>query len=213
MSAGEAVLWGDLAIAFAVYAVATASPGPATLAIMGSALAEGRARALALAGGVMAGSVAWGLAAAFGLAVVLHEIAWALVALKIAGGLYLLWLALRAARSALRPGPPPVPRRGRGPAFRIGLGIHLTNPKAVLSWAAIMAIGLPAEAGAAHLALLLGGCAGLGALIFGGYAVAFSAPPLARGYARARRAVEAALAVLFGAAGIRLIAGREAVAP
>ena len=49
------------------WAVAAASPGPATLAISVAAMGGGRAAGLAMAAGVVAGSASWGIAAALGL--------------------------------------------------------------------------------------------------------------------------------------------------
>jgi threonine/homoserine/homoserine lactone efflux protein len=55
-------------LAYTAFAIGVASPGPSVLAVMGTAMAQGRARALALASGVVCGSLFWGLCAAFGLA-------------------------------------------------------------------------------------------------------------------------------------------------
>lgn len=47
--------------------IAMLSPGPATLAIAGTAMSYGRRSALALALGISYGSLIWSVAAAFGL--------------------------------------------------------------------------------------------------------------------------------------------------
>lgn len=83
--------------------------------------------------------------------------------------------------------------------------MHLTNPKAILAWISIMAIGLTPD-GPPHATLtIIAGCALLGISIFGGYALVFSAPPVVRLYARCRRAIEGVLALVFAAAGLRLL--------
>ena len=51
-----------LTIALTAYAIGVASPGPSNMAIMATAMSQGRQYALALAAGVVCGSVAWGLA-------------------------------------------------------------------------------------------------------------------------------------------------------
>ena len=91
----------NLLLMYSVYLIGTASPGPSNMTIMAVALHQGRTPALSLALGVITGSIAWGLLAGFGLAAVLATLGNSLVALKIAGGLYLLWLAYGAGRSAL----------------------------------------------------------------------------------------------------------------
>ena len=96
-----------LLLAWSAYVLGTGSPGPSNLAIMATAMNEGRRSAVALAAGVVTGSWFWGLAAFFGLSALLATYSQALVVLKILGGLYLLWLGLRSARSAWSARPPP----------------------------------------------------------------------------------------------------------
>jgi len=65
---------------------------------MGTAMAQGRVRALALASGVVCGSLFWGLCAAFGLAALMARWSGALDVVKAIGGVYLLWMAWKAAQ-------------------------------------------------------------------------------------------------------------------
>lgn len=201
-----------LLLTFAAYTVAVASPGPSTVRIMAASMLHGRRAGLTLAAGVVSGSLFWGICAAMGVSAVLTRYAEALVALKIAGGLYLLWLAVKSARSAWRGGESssraPRPTPSAGVLYRQGLFLHLANPKAVLGWIALVALGLGPEARAADVAVILAGCAVLSVLLFGGYALAFSSAPMQRLYARARRWIEGTLAVVFGAAGIKLLTVR-----
>ncbi|MFJ1470791.1 LysE family translocator [Massilia orientalis] len=85
-------------LAYTAFAIGVASPGPSVLAVMGTAMAQGRARALALASGVVCGSLCWGLCAAFGLAALMERWSGALAVVKAIGGVYLLWMAWQAAR-------------------------------------------------------------------------------------------------------------------
>lgn len=201
-------------LVYLAYVVAAGSPGPSTMAIMGVAMAQGRRAALLLAGGVVTGSIVWGLTASMGVSTLLACYAGALVLLKIMGGLYLLFLALKAARSALAPDATVAGQATSGPPssaialYRRDLLMHLTNPKSVLAWIALVTLGLGPEASWRTAAAILGGCAVLGMAIFGGYALAFSAAPMVRAYRRARRWIEGALAVLFGAAGLHLLLSR-----
>ncbi len=196
-----------LLLGWLAFVVNAASPGPSVFAIMGTSLEHGRGAGLRFASGVITGSVFWGLCSAFGIGLLLETVGWALAALKIAGGLYLVWLAYKAAKSAMRKdgAPAPVPRGG---FFLAGLALHLTNPKAVFGWAAVVAIGLPAGSGADAIPLFLAVCALLAVVINLGYALAFSTAPLIRAYRRSRRWIEGAFAAVFGAAGIGLIAWR-----
>lgn len=95
-----------LLLVSAAYVIAAGSPGPSTMRIMGTAMHQGRQAALALAAGVVTGSVFWGVMAATGGSALLASYAQALVVLKILGGCYLLFLAFKAARGALTPDKP-----------------------------------------------------------------------------------------------------------
>ena len=97
--------FNHLLVVFTAYVIASGSPGPSTLRIMGVAMNHGRRAGLALAAGVISGSLFWGLSAATGVSALLARYAEALTVLKIFGGLYLLYLAVRAARSALTSNP------------------------------------------------------------------------------------------------------------
>lgn len=196
-----------LALGYLVFLVSAASPGPSTMAIAATSLAHGRAAGIRFATGVVCGSVFWGLLAAAGVGSLLVTAGWALTGLKLAGGCYLLWMAWKAARSAMRAGDaPPAPPGGRFLAR--GLALHLTNAKAVFGWASIVAVGLPPEATLAHVAMLLAGCAAMAVAVNLGYALLFSTAPLVAAYARARRWIEGAMAIVFGAAGIGMLAWR-----
>ena len=198
----------DLIVVYIAYMIAAGSPGPSNMAIMNVAMSQGRRPALALAAGVITMSTCWGLIAVTGISTLLVRYAHALLFLKIAGGLYLLWLAWKAARSAVRDAPASEvirPAAELGALYRRGILMHLGNPKAVLAWVAIMSLGLKPGASPQMAITAFGGCVLLGISIFTGYALLFSTAPMVRGYARARRWIEGSLAVFFAGAGSRLL--------
>ncbi|MNT65367.1 Threonine efflux protein [compost metagenome] len=134
---------------------------------------------------------------------------------KIAGGLYLLYLAYKALRSASRPDAAlqlaaanAVPVRSLRRTFLLGYAIHLTNPKAIFAWVAIISLGLPQGASTAAVALIVGGCLLTGLTVFTSYALLFSTGPAYRAYRSARRGIDATMGVLFAAAGIKLLTAR-----
>lgn len=202
----------ELLLVYVAYVIAAGSPGPSTMAIMNVAMGQGRRPALALAAGVVTMSFAWGLIAATGLSALLTRYAQALVILKVAGGLYLIWLAFKSARAALRGDDAAVPasreRPGASALYRRGVFMHLGNPKSVLSWLAIMTLGVGPHAATGRVVAAFLGCVALGVMLFGGYALLFSTAPMVRGYARARRWIEGTLAVVFAGAGMKLLAVR-----
>jgi threonine/homoserine/homoserine lactone efflux protein len=203
----------NLLLAYGAYVVATASPGPATLAISATSMRSGRKSGLLLALGVICGSLSWAFLTAIGLTAVIANFTWTLTALKVAGGFYLLWLAKKSLSSAMTREETPFCSGQKTASsgfshFLRGFAIHMTNPKAVLSWAAIIALGLNGAANGWITITLIGGCALLGVTIFCGYAVAFSSPPIVLAYRRLRRPLETFMAVLFGFAGVRLLTSR-----
>jgi threonine efflux protein len=199
-----------LALVYGAYIIATASPGPSNMAIMAIAMQRGRKAGISIAAGIVTGSLIWASTAATGLSALLAAYADALFAIKIAGGLYLLYLAWKAARSALAPTAPVAQNaaHSHGSLYRRGLLMHLTNPKAVMGWLAIMSLGLQPGAPPLVLPAILGGCAILAVCVFGGYAIIFSTATMVRAYAKARRWIEATLALCFGYAGLRLLLSR-----
>ena len=197
-----------LLLVYITYLIAVASPGPSNMAIMGVAMNRGRASAVALALGILTGSMFWAALAATGISTILTRYAEALFVIKIAGGLYLLYLAYKSARSALLPGEAPMRTDATArlsALYRKGLLLHLTNPKSILGWIAIMSLGLRPDAPAYTLAAIVGGCAVIGFSVFIGYALMFSTALMGRAYRKSRRWVEGTLAMVFGFAGIRLL--------
>ncbi|MGG2473858.1 LysE family transporter, partial [Rhizobium sp. BR5] len=73
----------QLALVYGTYFIATASPGPSNMAIMATAMRNGRLPALALAAGVVTGSQFWAILTATGLSAVLTAYAQALFIIKI----------------------------------------------------------------------------------------------------------------------------------
>lgn len=205
----HAPMAAQLALAWTTYLIGTASPGPSNMAIMGMAMNAGRRPALWLTLGILSGSWFWGVLAALGISQLLASFGAALMVMKVLCGVYLLWLAFKSGRSALRPHAAAAAHTQAAVDARSlylrGLAMHLTNPKAVLSWLATVTVGIPAGA-SPHLAwVVVGGCMLMGVGIFGGYALAFSTPAARLVYARARRGLEGMLAAVFGMAGMQLL--------
>ncbi|WP_298844301.1 LysE family translocator [uncultured Roseobacter sp.] len=188
--------------------IAGGSPGPATLAISGTSMQQGRLAGLTIAFGILAGSASWGIAAAMGFSAVMMANVWLIEVLRYLGAGYLFWLALRSLRSAWRGGSLTSPEVRRAHLFRRGMLLHLTNPKAVLGWGAIYAIALPPQAAPWDVWSLFASLFACSCVVFLGYALVFSWGPVARGYARARRIFDVAFGVLFGLAGLRILTAR-----
>lgn len=123
--------------------VMAATPGPGVFAIIARALSQGFSPAAVQAVGIIAGDLVWLAATLLGMAYIAAEYTTLFQAIKIAGGLYLVWLGVRmwrmrtaaAAPDEVTPGDIR-PKRTAIPAiFTSGFLTTLGNPKVMLFYA------------------------------------------------------------------------------
>jgi threonine/homoserine/homoserine lactone efflux protein len=203
----------NVLLAYTTFVIGVASPGPSVLAVMGTAMAQGRARALALASGVVCGSLFWGLCAAFGLAALMARWSGALAVVKVVGGLYLLWMAWKAAhkvRGTARAAAPAPVLEGYARTCMRGLAMHLTNPKSVVNWLTVVSLALPAGAHQVDALAFVVSCATISGSILCCYSFAFSTHTARRAYDAGERWVNAVLAGVFAYAGVRMLLASQA---
>ena len=127
------------------------------------------------------------------------------------GAGYLIFLAFKSGRSALRAGdiePTGMARSSLARTYGSGLMLHLTNPKAILFFGSLYAIGVPATARPLDLVTIIALVGVQSACIFHGYALLFSNPAVVRGHFRLRRWFEGAFALAFGFAGLKILTAR-----
>lgn len=190
--------------------VASASPGPATLAIAGTSMGSGRASGLSLASGITIGSLMWSVSAALGLGAVMLANAWMFEVVRYFGAAYLMFLAYKSARSALsRKDIATKPMTGsKSRLFTKGLLLHVTNPKAILFFGSLYSLGIPVGSSIGDLAIVIIAVGIQSVLIFYGYAILFSSKAMTRVYLRLRRWFEGAFAIGFGAASFKIITAK-----
>ncbi|MCC0041068.1 MAG: LysE family translocator [Rhodobiaceae bacterium] len=196
---------GELVSVILAFAIVTVSPGPANIATAGVAMRFGRSHSLKFGAGLGFGLAFWGVIAATGMGAVLQGSLQLLVALKLAGGTYLLWLAYQSARSAMRAQETTEAPVKEERWFLRGLMLNLSNPKAVVAWMAALAMGMGADSGSGHVILATATCIALGFLNYMFHAIAFSLPGFMAVYRRFRRWIEGAVSALFALAGFGLI--------
>jgi len=191
--------------------IAGASPGPATLAIAGTSMASSSLHGLALASGVVTGSLFWSITAAFGLGAIMLANAWILEVVRVLGAGYLIFLGFKSARSAMTPGKLKLHGLIHASAKRAyfkGLALHLTNPKAIFYFGSLYSIGIPAGTPPSSLFIVIAAMVLLGMVIFLGYALLFSSEFIRRSYLRLRRWFEGIFAIAFTLAGIKILTTR-----
>jgi threonine efflux protein len=196
--------------ALIAFFAAAASPGPATLAVSTAAMSRGARSATMLGLGLAIGLAFWGVVAAAGLGALLMQSTTALTLLRWFGGAYLLWLAWQSARSVIAPSgrQEVVDTTSDSRLVLRGLVLNLSNPKAVLAWISVLALGVGTGETGANLVVTTALCAALGLLIYTAYAVAFAQAPFRAGYRRAQRAIDGLAATFFGYSGLKLLLTR-----
>jgi threonine/homoserine/homoserine lactone efflux protein len=131
-----------------------------------------------------------------------------MVVIKSLGAAYLLWLALKAFRSAASPkgiSAAPAGALGSDPAyFRRGLIIQMTNPKAAMVWVATMSLALSEGSSVLVLGPVVVGCSLISFAGHLAYALMFSTPRIMARYAKSRRWLECALGTYFCFASYKL---------
>lgn len=133
----------------------TITPGLDTAMVLRTAAVEGRRRAALASLGIATGCLAWGLAVALGLGVLLAASRAAYTALKWAGAAYLVWLGVNL---VLRPRARfdlSAPAARGGNWWARGLLTNLLNPKVGAFYVSFLPQFVPAGAPTAPFILLL----------------------------------------------------------
>jgi threonine/homoserine/homoserine lactone efflux protein len=198
-----------LSVIAAVF-IGAASPGPSFVLVSRIAVSRSRKAGLAAALGMGTGSVIFATLALFGLSALLMKVEWLYLALKVAGGLYLIYVGVRIWRGAADDLPidsPATPKAsGAARNFLFALGTQLSNPKTAIFYGSIFAALLPAAPApwllaAVPLAVFL--------VETGWYTVvtiAFSSNRPRAIYLGAKLWIDRVAGVVMGALGARLVA-------
>lgn len=199
-------------------ALGAASPGPSFVYVARTSIALSRADGLAAALGMGVGGIVFAGLALLGLQAALAQTGWLYAALKLAGGLYLLYLSFRLWRGAgdrvnlsqegRDRARPAGPRR----SLAFGIATQLSNPKAAVVYGSIFAALLPPAPplwiiAALPVAVLL--------IETGWYsivALVFSADRPRAAYLRSKRWIDRLAGSVVGLLGLKLLAesGRAA---
>ena len=128
-----------------VHLLAAASPGPSTVLVVQTAAVGGRRGGLVAALAMMLGATAWAAASLFGLQALFAQFSWLHLFFRIAGGLYLIYLAAMIWRHARDPLPEmaEVARVSDWQTFVRALLLQLSNPKIMVFFGSIFLSVLP----------------------------------------------------------------------
>lgn len=195
-----------LAKVFAIFIPALILPGPDFIAVVRSSMGRGAAAGLATTLGVALGLGLYAALGLLGLSAVLARFEWLAWAVRVAGGAYLAYLGIRLLLA--RPDAMEVAageRRGGGNSFLFGLGVTLTNPKAIVLFASVFAtsvtISTPGWLMGLMIVLVMASAATWYALV----ALFMSSAPVVRRFGRARHRIEQAAGACFVLIGGRIL--------
>lgn len=124
------------------------SPGPTSIYVAKNSISISRKHGLFTALGTGTGAAIFGLLAVLGLQAFLLAVPSAYLALKICGGLYLLWLAykiIKHAKDPIESDQSTIHSMSLRRAFTTGLITQLSNPKTAIVLASVFTALLPKE--------------------------------------------------------------------
>lgn len=193
-----------------IWGVACITPGPNTLLVIRYCLTAPRKVAIFAAMGTITGTLCWGLAGWLGINALFQAAPFAYLALKIAGGLYLIWLGIRVfvdIRKARRAADT-IPARidiSLKTAYRMGLVTNLANPKSALFVASLFAVAMPAGTPFLYGVAAIGVMVTVSALYYSCLVSLITHPRVAAGYLRAKRKIDLGVATVFVGFGTKLL--------
>lgn len=194
--------WPGILLSCTTYAIAAISPGPAMMATMGAAMESGRRAGVVLGLGIVASSMFWGLLSVFGLSTLLVNYPGAVRFIQIFGCVYLLYLAfktLRAVFSAqeLKLSSSSLSSKDYASFFIHGCALNITNPKAIMTWIAIISLGLAPNAPLWVVFAVIGGTMIFALFFYTTIAIAFSTKKMVAIYAKAGRWIDGFMGLFF----------------
>jgi threonine/homoserine/homoserine lactone efflux protein len=184
------------------------SPGPSFLVVARNSIGLSRRDGLATALGMGAGSVFFSGVALVGLYSLLAAVGWLYLTLKIAGGLYLIYVAVKIWRGAKAPLTVGDMASGAGnprKSFWVGLSTQLSNPKTAVFYGSIFAALLPQHPPTWAYFVLPPAIFMIEAGWYTVVALAFSTSKPRELYVRAKAWIDRVAAGAIAALGLRLI--------
>ncbi len=204
-----------LASLFVVDLLAAISPGPNFVIVSHTAVTRSRRDAFAAVFGVITANLFWAMAVVLGLAAIFTIVPSLHTAIKVLGGVYLIYLGLALWRTRPDAASEHAGRSSR-PAgtsslrwYLRGLLTAATNPKSVVYFGSVFAVflspGTPAWVQIVAVAIVIAN----GLLWYGLVAALFSVRAVQEGYSKVRRPLNRLAGVLLGAFGARLVLVRD----
>ena len=184
------------------------SPGPNLIVVVQSSLSRGRAAGIAAGVGVATGDGIYAGLGLFGMSALITAGGTLFHAIKILGGLYLIWFGVRLLLTRTPPALSPQDMVAAGTLrsyFARGLVTDLANPQTVLFFASIFAVTLTPDTPTWAKAVSWIGIVVTSMLWRSLLSVALSHHRVRRAYERAQVPMERLVGIALGAFGARLL--------
>jgi threonine/homoserine/homoserine lactone efflux protein len=192
--------------------LAVISPGPSFLITARTAVAHSRLDGFKVALGLGAGTVIWSSAALLGLNAVFHAVPVLFMAMKVAGALFLLYIAFMIFRHAVEPLKIEGGADAAGHPFVKGFLTQIANPKVAVFFGSIFIAMLPAQVPLWMTLALIFIVSFNEVWWYSAVSLFFGSGPVRAFYLKAKRWIDRVTGLFLGALGLRLLWGaREAL--
>ncbi|MFC6487843.1 LysE family translocator [Nitratireductor sp. GCM10026969] len=192
---------------FAIFIPALILPGPDFVAVVRSSMSRGTTAGLLTTAGVTLGLGFYAALSLLGLSAILAQYQWVAWAIRLAGGLYLIYLGVRLILST----PEQITvdegdQTSRANAFFFGFAVTLTNPKAIVLFASVFATAVTAETPAWVMIVMVGLVMATALVWYSFVSLCMSSAPVIRSFGHARHWIERVAGVCFVGIGGRILA-------
>jgi threonine efflux protein len=190
-----------------VQMLAVISPGPSFLITAQTAVARSRLDGIKIAIGLGAGSLVWSTAALLGLNSLFRLHHWLFVGMKVAGALFLLWIAIQIFRHAKEPvemseGNDEAAKRN---PFLRGFLTQISNPKVAVFFGSIFIATLPQEVPGWMVLALVAIVTANEVIWYTLVALCFGSGPVRRFYLGAKAWIDRVTGLFLGALSLRIL--------
>ena len=192
--------------------LAVISPGPSFLITARTAVAQSRADGIKVALGLGAGTVVWSSGALLGLNAVFHAVPVLFMGMKVAGALFLLYIAYMIFVHAKEPLKIEGAAEKLGNPFLKGFLTQISNPKVAVFFGSIFIAMLPAQVPLWMTLALIFIVSFNEVWWYSVVALFFGSGPVRSFYLRAKAWIDRVTGLFLGALGLRLLwSAREAL--
>jgi threonine/homoserine/homoserine lactone efflux protein len=190
-----------------VHFIAAMSPGPSFLITARTAIARSRADGIKVSLGIGLGTIVWSAAALTGLNFLSDQYHWLFVTFRVAGALYLLWIAWQLFRHAADPlemNHEATNANGDDPLLR-GFLTQISNPKVAVFFGSIFVAMLPSEVPGWMIAALIVIVTMNEVVWYSVVSLCFGSSPARRFYLVAKRWIDRVVGAVLGLLSLRLL--------